>query len=180
VGYSSSWQAGVSWLTTRALDRTGPDMQPLAAFTGKSDVGIAHFVWKWAPNGNYRERNFKFQTEYLRRHEDGQVFDGVISSDYTGTQSGWYMEGAYQWMPRWRFGLRYGQVDASNSVAAGAPAFLTPVGTPRRYSAMVDFANSEFSRIRLQFNRDESHAQGDNQVFLQYIMALGAHGAHQF
>ncbi len=46
---------------------------------------------------------------------------------------------------------------------------------------MLDWSPSEFSRIRLQFARDRSR-QGatDNQVFLQYIMSLGAHGAHKF
>ena len=46
---------------------------------------------------------------------------------------------------------------------------------------MLDYNPSEFSRIRLQFAQDKLR-QGvtDNQFFLQYIMSLGAHGAHQF
>jgi len=45
---------------------------------------------------------------------------------------------------------------------------------------MVDYSNSEFSRLRLQFNRDRSDIVADNQWFLQYQMSLGAHGAHAF
>jgi hypothetical protein len=46
---------------------------------------------------------------------------------------------------------------------------------------MVDWSPSEFSRLRLQFARDRSQpGLADNQVFLQYIMSLGAHGAHKF
>jgi hypothetical protein len=47
---------------------------------------------------------------------------------------------------------------------------------------MIDFSNSEFSRLRLQFSRDESRPGGetDNQVFLQYIFSMGSHPAHQF
>jgi hypothetical protein len=46
---------------------------------------------------------------------------------------------------------------------------------------MIDWSPSEFSRIRLQFARDYSRADAtDNQVFLQYIASLGAHGAHKF
>ena len=45
---------------------------------------------------------------------------------------------------------------------------------------MLDFSNSEFSRLRLQYNDDHSSAVADGQVMLQYIMSLGAHGAHQF
>ena len=52
--------------------------------------------------------------------------------------------------------------------------------TPKRVSAMFDYSHSEYSRFRLQYNRDESYPVADNQWFLQYIMSLGAHGAHRF
>jgi len=46
---------------------------------------------------------------------------------------------------------------------------------------MVDWSGSEFSRIRLQLAQDKSRSDvTDNQAFLQYIMSLGAHGAHKF
>ena len=46
---------------------------------------------------------------------------------------------------------------------------------------MLDFNPSEFSRVRLQLAQDKSR-QGviDNQLFLQYQMSLGAHGAHNY
>ena len=52
--------------------------------------------------------------------------------------------------------------------------------TPKRDSVMIDYSNSEFSRLRLQYNRDQSQPQTDNQWFVQYQMSLGAHGAHIF
>jgi hypothetical protein len=45
---------------------------------------------------------------------------------------------------------------------------------------MIDYSHSEFSRFRLQYNRDESYPDPDNEVFAQYIVSLGAHGAHTF
>jgi hypothetical protein len=45
---------------------------------------------------------------------------------------------------------------------------------------MLDYSHTEFSRFRVQYNRDESYAVADNQWYLQYIMSLGAHGAHRF
>ena len=46
---------------------------------------------------------------------------------------------------------------------------------------MLDWSGSEFSRVRLQYARDLSRPGApDNQVVLQYIMSLGAHGAHKF
>ena len=55
-------------------------------------------------------------------------------------------------------------------------------GNPQRYSVMVDFSNSEFSRFRLQYSLDQSRPNQavDNQIFLQYIFSLGSHPAHQF
>ena len=46
---------------------------------------------------------------------------------------------------------------------------------------VVDWTNSEFSRVRLQYNREElADNQYDNQFIVQYIMSLGAHGAHAY
>jgi hypothetical protein len=52
---------------------------------------------------------------------------------------------------------------------------------PKKHSVMVDWTPSEFSRLRLQLARDYSRRdEPDSQVFLQYIVSLGAHGAHTF
>jgi hypothetical protein len=46
---------------------------------------------------------------------------------------------------------------------------------------MIDFSPSEFSRLRAQYAWDDSRdAATDRQLLLQYIYALGAHGAHKF
>jgi hypothetical protein len=53
--------------------------------------------------------------------------------------------------------------------------------SPSRNTAMVDYSPSEFSRFRVQYARDASRPNEiDNQFSLQYIMSLGAHGAHTF
>ena len=46
---------------------------------------------------------------------------------------------------------------------------------------MFDYTPSEFSRIRLQLAQDKAR-EGftDNQLFLQYILTMGAHGAHRY
>jgi hypothetical protein len=46
---------------------------------------------------------------------------------------------------------------------------------------MLDYSPSEFSRWRVQVNNDRTRADlRDAQVFLQYQMSLGAHGAHGY
>ena len=52
---------------------------------------------------------------------------------------------------------------------------------PQRWSLMTDWSRSEFSRLRLQYNRDDSRPDAsDNQWTLQYLMSIGSHGAHEF
>jgi hypothetical protein len=189
VGASHAWRAGLSFLRARSEGResgaidTAPD-----AFSGDSRVAIADLVWKWSPGGNPRQANFKFQTEYLWRDEDGDftadansVNGPAVTDAYHAIHSGWYAQAVYQFMPQWRVGLRYDQLRAQE-IAAGANSALfdTQGHIPRRASMMLDWSHSEFSRLRLQVSSDHSQPDADSQVFVQYIMSLGAHGAHSF
>jgi hypothetical protein len=182
VGFSHSWQFGLSWLTADAVDRASGDEDDPLAFTGSTDLYIADFVWKWAPDGNSRQRNFTFQAEYLWRGEDGlyTVPDGP-AAPWDQDQSGWYAQVVYQPFPRWRFGAR---VEALSGDVPGPEWIGTPLyphgGDPKRYSLMADWSNSEFSRLRLQYNHDRASLDSDNQLGLQYIFSIGAHGAHTF
>lgn len=184
VGSTSSWRAGLSHLAADANDRSSVFALGTAAFTGNSDLTIADFIWKWAKNGNPRERYYTVQAEYLRRHESGDLAvttpGGTNTGLYDGTQSGYYVQGVYQFRPRWRVGVRYDRLDASNRVAIVGPDPLAVTHDPSRVSVMSDFSNSEFSRLRLQINRDRSRPETDNQIVFQYLMSLGAHGAHRF
>jgi hypothetical protein len=185
VGATSSWRAGLSYLKADANDRVSQFQDGNVAFTGTSDLAIADFVWKWARNGNPRDRYYIVQAEYLHRKEDGDLATVIASAPavngiYSGTQSGYYVQGVYQFYPRWRAGLRFDRLDASNAVSAPVPPPLATAHSPSRVTVMTDFSNSEFSRMRLQFARDESRPEPDNQIVFQYLMSLGAHGAHRF
>lgn len=175
VGDSHSWRFGMSHLHAQADAReTGgtPDV-----FSGETRIGIADVEWKWSPHGNARETNFKLQMELLRRSESGS-FNAL---DYHGRQRGGYLQAVYQFMPRWRVGVRHDRVTADDPGVNFVDGTLDPAGiTPHRSSVMLDFSNSEFSRFRLQFNNDNSQAHADRQWYLQYIMSIGAHGAHSF
>lgn len=191
IGVSHSWRAGLSVLQAKAADQLLTAIDTAAsmvtnAFTGTSRVWIADFVWKWAPNGNPTRTNFKLQGEYLRGTRDGALtFDTAAAATtdaYRAVQSGWYLQGVYQFMPRWRVGLRTERVDGGNpSYASNTAALVLHEGTARKHSLMVDWNPSEFSRVRLQLARDRSRpGAADNQLMLQYQMSLGAHGAHGF
>lgn len=154
---------------------------------GDTDMWGVDFVWKWAPDGNAKERNFKFVAEWMQRRQDGvmttDLGGATDSGAFKSTQAGWYVQGVYQFAPQWRFGLRYDQLDTGRyNVASNLSGLVAPADfTPKRLSAMLDWNPSEFSRVRVQYNRDGSEdGVSDDQIFLQYIFSLGAHGAHRF
>ena len=188
---SNAWQTGLSYVRSEAQGRTYKDSAELTnSFEGLSQTWIADFVWKWAPNGNAKVRSFKLQSELFSRTETGDMsYDTatpVTTDSYRSRQTGGYAQAVYQFMPKWRVGYRYDWLD-SGTIEFGPR--LTPSNfaelsayRPRRNSVMMDWSPSEFSRLRLQMARDESRGEGlgDNQFFLQYIMSIGAHGAHKF
>jgi hypothetical protein len=201
IGASIAWQTGLSYLTTSPQDRTFTDLDSTGtsvtnSITGKSRLWVLDGVLKWAPNQNPTYTNFKVQGEYFRRSESGILsYDtaatslGTQAGSYASRQSGWYLQGVYQFVPMWRVGLRYDRLNSGttsnalvNSGALTAADFPILAGyDPHKSTAMIDWSPSEFSRLRLQFARDYSRlGMTDNQILLQYIMSLGAHGAHKF
>jgi hypothetical protein len=199
IGQDASWRAGASWIELRAEDRTYEDVDAagepvLNAFTGDSRTWVADAVFKWAPDGNAARRYLKIQGEYMHREETGELaFDlenAALSDAYRSSQSGWYLQGVYQFTPRWRAGLRYDALDSGNPdialVTSGVlsidafPSLLS--GDPSRTTVMVDWNPSEFSRWRLQYAWDEARDDGntDRQLNLQYLFGIGAHGAHKY
>ena len=184
AGTGGAWRAGLSYLKTSPDDRAFTDAGVTQSFTGDSKLWIADAVFKWAPEGNSTVTNLKLQGEYFRRTEDGSLSYAGTPGGYSSEQSGWYAQAVYQFMPRWRAGYRYDRLNhgsvSSVLTDAQAPLLLTDYN-PARNTVMVDWSATEFSRIRLQLAQDKSRVGvTDNQVLLQYIMSLGAHGAHTF
>jgi len=184
-GASTAWRAGLSLLRARPEDRAFEDAGIVQSFTGTSKLWIADLVLKWAPNGNATVNSFRLQGEYFRRNEDGALTydDGTaVTGDLASRQSGGYLQGVYQFMPRWRAGLRYDWLDrgtVDTAVPLAGP--LAADYNPSRVTLMVDWSGTEFSRLRLQLAQDKSRAGvTDKQVVLQYLFSLGAHGAHTF
>ena len=174
VGDSHSWQFGLAWIRADAMERTADGASE--AFTGDSDLAAVDFVWKWAPGGNPVRQNFKLQGEYFRRSETG-LFAGL---PYDGDQTGWYLQGVWQFAPTWRTGLRHDVVDADNGPLLAGTGLEDPGRSSSRDSLMLDWSPSEFSRLRMQYTNDKVLPESDHQWHLQYIMSIGAHGAHQF
>jgi hypothetical protein len=199
VGFSNSYRFGATLYRSKAKERRYEDLDATGAtvtnaFTGDTDMWGLDFIWKWAPDGNAVARSLKLQAEYYHRNENGSLaFDlngpQGNSGNYNSDQDGWYAQAVYQFMPRWRVGARYDYLDSGSTdiglVRSGTfPAADFPIladHDPRRTTTMIDFSPSEFSRLRLQYAWDQARFRNtDDQLMLQYIMSLGAHGAHKF
>ena len=179
INDSSSWLAALSYLHTRAGNRETDNATFTGAdhFTGNDDIGIASLVYKWSPGGNPTVRNLVLSGEFFYGREKG-MFDGVPISE---NRNGWYVQGVYQFMPQWSFGLRYAQLDLGHVPLALTGSALDDFGRdPRAETALLEYDTSEFGRIRLQYTHDQSDLKPDDEVLLQYTVIFGPHGAHRY
>ncbi|MCT7942473.1 hypothetical protein [Shewanella holmiensis] len=200
IGVSSSWQLGLSYLRNEngmgfieeegghephieaEDDHSGHNHN--AAFTGENTY-IADFVFKWAPDGNYKYQHLTLSGEYFRvtdifsfeEHEhDHDILSTEKSDDY---HQGWYVSSVYQFSPNWSAGLRYGEVDTHEAHGDHLDSQKL-----KETELSLAWHHSHFSTVRLQYtNQKGTNFDGfedDNIITLQYVMTLGAHGAHQF
>ncbi|MGM0563229.1 MAG: hypothetical protein ACQES2_02770 [Pseudomonadota bacterium] len=176
---------------------------------GETDLQGVDFVYKWAPRGNTRDRNLTIYGEFFQRDEKAEVHaaEGAeeAEAELDGEQSGYYLAAVYQFKPKWRVGVRYDQLTADNrfngfvgdedgnGTALELEEFEeeTGLGTdhaddPTAATLMLDYSHSHFSRLRLQYTElDTGHGHAgesgsESVVSLQYIVSLGAHGAHRY
>ncbi len=183
IGDNQDWLFGLSMLHTNAEERLGNEDN--ITFNGDSNLYAASLKYNWAPTGNAKEQLVSLQGEYFLRDENGEYEDiaaGTGAVNYDGHQSGWYAQGIYKFLPEWRVGARYSTLYADDAPLGLTGSELDSDGhDPWNATTMVDWSNSEFSRIRLQYGYEElADNRDDNQVMLQYIMSLGAHPAHKY
>ncbi|MDA7705607.1 hypothetical protein N8772_03945 [Rickettsiales bacterium] len=155
------------------------------SFIGKSDLYIADLRYNFTPTGNAKQQEIILQGEYFFRDELGTY---EAANDSTGrvvfddNSSGWYVQSIYKFNPNYRIGVRYGELNSPSTPTGLAGSHLDADGfDAKTYTAMLDWTNSEFSRIRVQYDHEELERNNhDNQFTLQYIVSLGAHSAHKY
>lgn len=163
VDLSDTVSANIGVSALRGPNASGPDT--------KTEIFGADLYVKWRPQRN--QRGFPFlawQTEVLAR--DYQTPDATLRD------KGGYTEVLWGYKPGWVAGLR-------GEYADGRPGDGSDARRARRWrvSPNVTWYPTEFSKLRLQYNRDfGAHLaqKTADSVWLQYEFALGAHAAHQF
>ncbi len=191
-----SWQAGLSLWKNDSLDRQGgghhhgshEEVEEVASFAGDSELMLIDFVYKWAPKGNAKEQNLKLQFEYFDRDENGLIqmlgSDPFEQTTYYGKQKGYYLQGVYQFIPKWRVGMRYDFIDSDNygsdEDVLEEAGLLSAEDNLEKWSLMMDYSHSEFSRFRIQYSEENLSDVADKRLYFQYIMSIGSHGAHSY
>ncbi|MDP2325330.1 MAG: hypothetical protein Q8N51_15065 [Gammaproteobacteria bacterium] len=173
IGVSHSWLAGVSFLRAEADALETPDL----TFNGTSDIYVADAKYTWAPAGNLASRYVALQGEYFWRNQDGSYNDAGYEED----TSGWYAQAVYKFLPRWKAGYRFARLDPA-VVPLGLEGTALDSGghDPFAHSLVLEFDNSEFSNIRLQYTRDDSGPRSNDAAVLRYTISMGAHGGHKY
>ena len=189
LGANHSWRMGVYKLTGESVSGRKAGHGNVVTFIGDTDVQILDLRYTYAPTGNAREQEIIVQHETFWREENGTYEDtentpgaGAVAVNWDRDKVGSYSQLVYKFNPQWRVGLRYAELIPPPAPAAIAGSHIDGGGfTPEMTSVMVDWTNSEFSRVRLQHNDAQLAAgQNDSQFMLQYIMSIGAHGAHKY
>lgn len=152
----------------------GPNASGLS--TDTSMVG-ADLYLKWQPLRS--ERGFPFaswHTELLqRRYEAGDEGD---PSQETLEDWGMFTQAMWGIKPGWVAGLRWDYATADGDTD------LDPLrDTRKRLSPNLTWYPTEFSKLRLQYNRDwfeHSPDETADSLWLQFEFGIGAHMAHTF
>lgn len=159
-------------------------------FDGHSSFWGTDFVYKYNGRREHGAGNVIVQGEYFSRKKDLRVEQNdlnpaLVGRDKVDRQDGYYLQAVYGFLPRWRAGLRWEEVGLTNETEFPPPT--TPdadYDSSWRLAAMLDFTPSEFSRLRLQANRGVYEVEDGRedvwQVFVQWMISLGTHGAHKF
>ncbi len=152
---------------------------PDTRLQGHSILYGLEFTYKWKPS---KSRSFVFTSEYLFRHQKGDLTDTItsIAEPLKRNQDGVYIQGLYQ-INRFRIGARLDRMALFKDEVILGGQKQNYSGQPYRATAALEFNPTEFSRIRLQYNYDLSDPNKVNQeIFLQFLIAVGAHGAHAY
>ena len=129
-----------------------------------TDLFGADATVRWRPLRQTAYRSFVGRSELVwsRREEPGGL----------QTAFGYYLSGDYQLTRRWFLGGRYDWSERADD------ARVRDWGT----SAVLTFWPSEFTQLRGQYRRTRygNDRQMANELLLQALFTIGAHGAHPF
>ncbi len=134
------------------------------SFNGTTYLYNASATYKWRPIQKSINHSFSWTIEFLQSHRENATKDKKI-----GGISSWA-----QWQLTRRWWLQ------GRGEYLGLPK--PDAGTITKYSALVGLALTEYSALRLQYDKinQNSHSKNEHHISLQLNVSLGAHPAHNY
>ncbi|MFN4115995.1 MAG: hypothetical protein ACK4F7_05770 [Inhella sp.] len=184
INRSHSWQLGLSTIHNRREaavqddhdhdhdEHAGHSHAHGASFSGRK-TWMVDATWKWAPNGNNRDQQVRVTFEAARITDLNRYADSQDKHEANAISAVW------RFKPSWEVGVRSDWLRVSQPHGDHFHK-----GLLREQSVMLAWKPSHMQMLRLQYSRQHDAVELENpskrSVYLQYVIAFGAHGAHSF
>jgi hypothetical protein len=185
LGPNHALQVGLSVLSGRHQVSEVDEEEGSAGADGYSRIYGADAVYKYDAKRAHGYGDVIVQAEYFYRDQDLDHLTGGWQglAPWSHQQDGYYAQGLYGFLPRWRAGLRWDQVGLTNEVEDPETASAS-CDSSYRLASVCDWKLSEFSLLRLQAGRgwyatDEGR-EAAWEFALQWQITFGKHAAHDF
>jgi hypothetical protein len=187
LGTSQSWQLGASWMHNRreaavhdeneghagAHDHGhGHSHSHGAQFSGRQ-MWLVDAAWKWAPGGDNRHQQVRVVFEHARIAEPNRHAAPADRHEASTLGVVW------RFAPHWEIGARSDRLQVRIPHGDHFHA-----GALKEHALMLAWKPLHRHTVRLQFSTQRG-ARGFEDaalrsITLQYVIGLGAHGAHDF
>ncbi|MEE4248980.1 MAG: hypothetical protein V2I38_00170, partial [Alcanivoracaceae bacterium] len=153
---------------------------------GSANLYGVQAIYKRFATGAYGKGSFAIQAEAFQVESDQTAVYHTdpleIGVPVSLKQQAAYVQTTWGFAPRWSVGLRHAAAGINGELVEDGDK--EDISGSRQNSIALTWQATEFSRLRLQANRNSVATDGSredfNQIMLQYNMSLGAHGAHTF
>ena len=180
LGYSNTLQGGLSFGRSRNHEEAVTNGPVTEILDGSAWFIGTDWIWRRDSARQYGHRDVSVQGEYFYRAKSLEPVNVVDAQQSESRQDGLYAQVVYGIAPRWAVGGRFDVIGLRNQVTFGT---TTTLEATTRYAADVTFNPTEFSRLRFQYNYAQPPNNGQqhvHQIYVQFQMSLGVHGAHVF
>jgi hypothetical protein len=194
LGPNSTWQWGLSQLRNQREAKPavhshddesglGEVHSHAAAFSGRRML-LSDLVWKWAPEGNNRNQQWRVHWEYAQVGGINRFAPASMRHRSSSLGAVW------RFQPAWELGVRTDRLRAFRAEQHDEEVAFA-AGKLKERAFMIVYKPTHMQTLRLQFTQQSGSGlteEGEpifsriarRNVQLQYVIGFGTHAAHAF